>query len=249
MSTTPKRSYRCKDVEALTVSSDIVSTAQANLAAITAKRALWVNPFFPNLKIRIDNAFQTYLGVDNAADLRAKTRVVIGTLVPASNDLSTFKINVSADFKNDKSRLNEILTTLGFNSFWKSVKNHDQEALIQLLYTFNKNMTVALQTEITTAGTDAALITTIKTYADTLKNANVDQEFAKSQRPLISAEAVIEFNAIYAEISKVCAIGRNLFKTDAIMRNNFSFAAVKRRLNGEALPPKTKTKAAVKPAP
>ena len=45
--TTLTRNYRCKDVEVLTVSSAIVSTAQENLATITAKRANWIDPFFP----------------------------------------------------------------------------------------------------------------------------------------------------------------------------------------------------------
>jgi len=241
-STTLKRNYRCKDVEVLTVCSDIVSTAQSNLATIVAKRTNWANPFFLDLKTRIDTAFQIFLGVDNAADLRAKTKVVNDALVPAKNDLSTFKINIMADFKNNKPRLNEILTTLGFNQFWKQVQgSNNQEALIELLYNFKTNMTPALQTEITTAGTDANLIIIITGYADTLKDANIDQEFAKSQRPLISAAAVTEFNGIYDEISKVCTICRNMFKDDAVLKNNFSFAAVKRRLSGETIPKKKET--------
>src|SRR4051794_18641697 len=192
---TLKRNYRCKDVEVLTVSSNIVSTAQANFETIIAKRANWANPFFPDLKTRIDTAFQTFLGVDNAADLRAKTQVMNNTLIPAQNDLSTFKINITADFKNNKARLNELLTTLGYNQLWKKVQSHGQEALIELLYNFKTNMSAEMQIEIAAAGTDANLITTITGYADTLKNANINQEFAKSQRPLISAAGVAEFNA------------------------------------------------------
>ena len=236
--TTLARKYRCKDVEVLTVSSAIVSTAQENLATITAKRANWIDPFFPDLKTRIDTAFQTFLGVDNAADLRAKTQLLNSIMVPAQENLSTFKINVSADFKNNKPRLEEILTTLGFNQHWAQAKKGDQQALIELLYTFKTNMSADLQSEITVAGTDAALINTLTGYADDLKTANIDQEFAKSQRPLISGAAVTEFNGIYDEISKVCAVCRNMFKDDAVLKDNFSFAAVKRRLSGEAMPKK-----------
>lgn len=229
------RHYRCKDVEVLTVSSAIVSTAQENLAAIVAKRANWADPFFPNLKTRIDTAFQTFLGVDNAADLRSKTQLLNSIMVPAKADLSTFKINVSADFKNNKPLLNEIFTTLGFNQHWKQVQKGDQQALIELLYTFKTNMSAEMQTAITAEGTDAALITAITGYADDLKTANINQEFSKSQRPLISGAAVTELNGIYDEISKVCTICRNMFKDDAALKANFSFAAVTRRLSGEAI--------------
>lgn len=236
-----QRRYPCKDVEVLTVSGELISNAQANLPAIIAKRANWTDPFFPNLKIRVNNAFQTYLGVDNAADLRSKTNLVLTTMIPAKADLSTFKIGIEADFKSNKSRLTEIQTLLGFTQYWKAVTRNDQEALVELLYRFKQNMTPALTTEITTAGTATTLITTIKSYADTLKDANVNQEFAKSTRPVTTAAGVTEFNEIYDEIIKVCKICRNLFKDDPIQKDNFSFAAVKRRLN---TPPPPKQKAA-----
>lgn len=238
---TTTRKYPCKDVEVLTVSSEIISNAQANLATIVAKRANWADPFFPDLKDRVDTAFQTFIGVDNAADLRSKTNIVFNTMILAKADLSSFKIGIEADFKSNKSRLNEIETLLGITEHWKAVQKNDQEALVELLYKFKQNMTAALTTEITNAGTAASLITTIKGYADTLKDANVDQEFAKSTRPVVSAAAVTEFNAIYEEIIKVCKICRNIFKDDAVQKDNFSFAAVKRRLNLQQPQPKVKS--------
>ncbi len=229
------RNYRCKDVELLTVSSSIVLSAKDNLTAIGAKRPLWKGAFFPDLETRIDAAFKTYIGADNAADLRGKTGAVKKIAGPAKDDLSTFKINITADFNGDKARLAELLTTLGFAAFWKTASGNDsQEALVELLYTFKVNMTPALQTEIVAAGTDIHLITAITGYADALKEANVGQEFAKALRPLTSAAAVGEFNAIYAEINKVCLVCRNMFKNNPALKNNFSFAAVKRRLSGEA---------------
>jgi len=205
------------------------------------KRATWADSFFPNLKTRIDAAFSTYLGADNAKEMREKTQVLKDIMEPAKAGLSTFKINVSADFTDNKPRLNEILTTLGFNKYWKDVNRNDQEALVELLYTFKQNMTPDLKAEITAAGTDVALIASTASYADDLKNANIDQEFAKSMCPQTSAEAVNEFNAIYTEITKVCKICKNMFKGDPVLNNGFSFSAVKRKLSGEAAPEKANT--------
>jgi hypothetical protein len=237
------RKYPCKDVEVLTVTSEIIAVAQANLTAITANRPLWADPYFPNFLKRVNTDFQTYLGVDNAADLRAKTATVLSTMAPAKADLSTFKINIESDYAANKPRLAEIETLLGFTSLWHSVRNDDQEGTIQLLYQFTQNMTPALTTEITGMGTNADLITRISGYADTLRDADVSQEFAKTQRPLVSAAAVTEFNAVYAQIISVCKICRNMFNGNVPLRDSFSFAATKKRLNVQA------KKAAIKPIP
>jgi hypothetical protein len=166
--------------------------------------------------------------------MREKTAALKLIMKPAQDDLSTFKINVSQDFKKDKPRLNEMMTTLDYTQHWKAVNNDDQEATIELLYKFQTNMTPALTTEITAAGTDPALITTILGYAVTLKDANITQEFAKSQHPLTSGAAVTEFNAIYDIIVTVCRICQNIFKKDSVKKSNFSFAATKKRLNNQA---------------
>lgn len=225
------RDFNCKDSEMLTTSSEITVYAQSLLPQIVAKRPTWKDPFFPDLLTRINNAFNTYLGVDNAADLRKKTDILLSIMKPAQADLSTFKINITADFKNDKPRLQEILTLLGYNQYWKQVQNDDEEACIQMLYRFQNNMTAPLRTEITDAGTSNDLITTILTYPDTLNQANISQEFSKSLRPVATKEAIVEFNAIYNTIISICTICRNIFIKDPVIRNNFSFSAVKKRLN------------------
>lgn len=228
------RAYHCKDVEVLNAGSSIVDNAMANLTEILTKRPLWANPYYPDLKARINTAFSTYLGVDSAADLRSKTSILLSVTAPAKAGLSTFKIGITEDYKKDKPRLNEILNLLGYTSLWKAVNNGDQEALIQLLFQFKTNMTPSLTTEVTTKGTLPALITSINAYAVTLQNANVSQEFAKSQRPLQSSEAVTEFNEIYSTVISTCKICRNIFRTDAIRRSNFSFSATVKRLNDQS---------------
>lgn len=141
MSQPLNRNYRCKDVEVLTASSNIILTAQENLEAITAERPLWKDPFFPDLSKCIDAAFKKHLGVDNAADLRSKTTALLNIANPAGYDLSKFKINVSEDFKRNQPRLIEILKLLGYISFRDATTNGDQEAMIQLLYTYQTGMT------------------------------------------------------------------------------------------------------------
>src|SRR6266481_4202710 len=114
-----KRVYSHSDVNMLTACATLIASAIANVTAISAKRALWTLVFFNALKSRIENAFPDILGVDNAADMRKKTKIVEGIMETSETDLTSFSKQLNRDFRNDKSTLNEILTTLGFKEHYK----------------------------------------------------------------------------------------------------------------------------------
>jgi hypothetical protein len=238
MATTLKRAYKGKDVEMLTSCSAIVEHATEHKPFLITKRANWVDPFFPDLESRIDNAFTNFLGIDNAQQMREATRTVLGIEANALPALSEFKVQLMEDFKNNKSRRDEILTNLGFTSHLKAAQQRDQEALIQLLLSFKLNMTPALKTEITNAGTDAATITSIIGYAQVLKDSNITQETMKGSRKQITQTALKEFNAIYNLVISVAKISANFFKTDKAIQDKFSYNKTLKNLNS---PPKTVT--------
>jgi len=240
MAITLKRAYKGKDVEMLTSCSTIVDHATEHKPFLIIKRTNWVDPFFPDLKTRIDNAFTNILGVDNAQQMRAATQVVLGIEANALPALSEFKVQLMEDFKNNKTRRDEILNNLGFTAHLKAAQKSDQEALIELLLSFKLNMTPALQTEITNAGTAAATITTIIGYAQVLKDSNITQETMKGSRKVITEAGVKEFNEIYNQVISVAKISANFFKTDKAIQQKFSYAKVLKNLNR---PPKTITPA------
>jgi len=240
MATTLKRAYKGKDVEMLTSCSAIIEHATEHKPFLITKRANWVDPFFSDLKTRIDNAFENFLGIDNAQQLRQATQIVNGIQTSALPALSEFKVQLMEDFKNNKTRRDEILTNLGFAAHLKAAQKNDQEALIQLLLSFKLNMTPALKTEITSAGTAPATITTIIGYAQVLKDSNITQETMKSSRKQITQTALKEFNAIYNLVISVAKISANFFKTDKAVQDKFSYNKTLKNLNS---PPKTVTPA------
>jgi len=224
-----ERIYKSKDVEFILASEIIIDSAIAHEAEIILKRPTWANPYFQNLKTRINTA-SSFLGVDNAKQLREATQQLMAVIIPAWEDLSTFSINIKEDFKRNP-RLQEILTTLGFKAHYKNVLNEDQEATIELLLKFSTNMNAVLQAEVTTAGMDPALIARLMGYAGTVGSNNVLQELAKANRKGISAAGVTEFNAIYDLIIAICKISSNIFKKNLEVKEKFSFAKVVKRLN------------------
>src|ERR1700761_3454499 len=106
MSATP-RSYNTKDVDMLVTASTIVETAIANKAFLQSKRNTWADPFFDDLKTRMDGALQNYLGVDSAKELRQSTTVLKGIQAQAIKDLAEAKVQLVEDFKSNKLRRDE----------------------------------------------------------------------------------------------------------------------------------------------
>lgn len=228
---TTERIYKGKDVEMLSATATITEHAIDNKTFLISKRTTWADPFFAEIENRIDDAFKTYLGIDNAKAMREATKVVLSIQALALFLLAEFKVQIEEDFKGDPSRRDEILTQLGITEHHKDAQNKDQEALIELLMKFKLNMTSTLQTEITTKGTALALIDNIIAQADILNNANITQETLKGGRKEISAEAVTEFNAIYSAVISVARIARNFFKKDPAKADLFSYNKTLRNLN------------------
>src|SRR3972149_7835869 len=243
MGTTLKRAYKGKDVDMLPAGGTIIEQAIIHKATLILKRANWADPFLPDLQTRIKDAFSDFLGIDNAEQLREATQTLSGIQTNALRDLAEFKIQITEDFKSNRKRRDEILNKLGFTAHHKDAQNKDQEALIELLTKFQKNMTTPLQTEITNAGMAASLITAIIGYANTLKNSNITQETMKGSRKVISQAAVTEFNEIYNTVISVGRISANFFKTDKAIQDKFSYAKTVGKLN------QTKPDKPVQPTP
>lgn len=232
MATTQPRIYKGKDSEMLIASSTILGHAINNKTFLVSKRATWADPYFGDLKARIDKAFQDFLGVDNAKDMREATQLVLSLQQTALPKLAEFKIQIVVDFKNPRQK--EILTQLGFTTHLKQAQRKDQEALIELLFMFKNNMTTALKTEITDKGTSATLIDDIITFADQLKDSNISQEALKGGRKEISAAGVLEFNAIYEQIIGIAKIAAKFTKDDKAKTQEFSYAKTIKALNFQA---------------
>jgi hypothetical protein len=223
MATVTKK-FRHNIVVMLTAISTVVENAIKNKAAIIAKRATWADPFLPNLKARIDTVVQTYLGIDTAKELRNATQTLVVIQNTALDKLSFFQLQIKQDFKKNPIRRDEILNTLGFNDYYaQAYKNDSQDALINLLYQFKKNMDATLKAEITTKGTDAASITEIVSFADSLKNSNVSQETFKSNRTVLTEQATIVFNDLYDDVIAVGTISAGVFKKDKALKETFSY--------------------------
>jgi hypothetical protein len=228
MATTQRevRLYNCSDVVMFTTSSTVIENAKTHKADLIIKRSIWADPFFPNLEKRGDDLLKKYLGIDSAKDLRNATQLLKEIQIKALKALGDVKAQVEADFIKTKARQKEILTNLGFTAYYTQAANKNQEATVNLLFQFKKNMDATLKTEITAKGTAATLIDEVISYADALNDANVNQETFKSNRPTLTDEAVKAFNDYYIDVTAISKIIRRFYKDDIALKETFSFTKI-----------------------
>lgn len=131
------RAYKVKDVEMLLASKTIMTSFTDNLGDLSTIRTDWTDRFATGLTEEIDNAMETYLGLDKKKELRSATTIVASIQAPALRDLSFLKTQIEVDFGAEAKTITD---ALGFGKYMNEARSGDQEALIQQLYAFNKGM-------------------------------------------------------------------------------------------------------------
>ena len=225
---TGQRFYTVKDVEMLVAASTIVDNAICHKKFLQSKRSTWKDPFFDDLKKKIDEAISLYLGIDSARELRKATQGVVTNLKAAAVLVAEVKVQVEEDFKGIPYRRDEILNDLGFTSHYKKAKAGNQEAMMELLDCFSKNLKAEMRAEIIEKGTAPETLDEIIDYAEVLKNARAVQESHKAGKKNMNAEAVDAFNEIYSSITRICVISRKFFVGQPEIQDQFNFNKIVR---------------------
>lgn len=221
-----KRNYSYSDVDMLMASKTIGLSFKANISELSTTRTDFTEARADELISRIDNAIDGYLGVDTKKTLRSATASLIAIQMPAKRDLSYFKTQIEDDFKDEPAKCDEILKTLGFNNHLRSVQNGSQEALLNLLYAFKKNISDTLREEISSKGMAPALIDKISAYADTFKQANTEQENLKETTKELTQAISDTFNSIYDEIIGICKKASSFYQYEPLKKEQFTFSKV-----------------------
>lgn len=202
-----------------------LSTYQADLVIA---RTTWTPEYVTAFLTKIDDAFESYLGLDKLKQLREATKQVTAIQKPAMNDISFIKTQIDIDFGADAV---EIEKSLGFATSLRAAQKGDQEALIQLLFAFKKGMTEELKTEMTTKGTNPILIERIVGYATQLSDANVNQESLKETTKVLSEEAIMVLNNIFDEVMGICKIASLYYKNDPTKKEQFTYSKIIANMN------------------
>jgi hypothetical protein len=170
------------------------------------------------------------LGIDSKKNLRNASMALNEIHIPARRDVSFFKTQIEEDFKDKPNLRDELLNNLGFTKYLRDVQKGNQEALIQLLNAFRKNMNDAVRKEITEKGLNNALINNIIGYTSSFENANISQETFKASSKEVTKEVRDSFNAMYDEIIGICKKVSKYYHYEPLKAEQFSFSKVLRNL-------------------
>lgn len=228
------RSYNYSDVDMLLASKTIMGNFMAHIDELSTIRTNWTTEYADGIITEIDSTIENEMVIDVKKELRDASNKLSLVMGPAKRDISSFKTQVDEDFKNDTPKLKEILKTLGITKNLKAVQKDNQEALIEMLYTFKSNISDSLKQDITVKGMNPVLIDKISSYADTVMNANVSQEELKGTSKDISQEIVVKLNAIYDKVIGICKIAANYYQYEPIKKELFTFSKVIANLHAKS---------------
>ena len=217
--------YKCETVDMLLATLIIVKAFRDNIDVFETMRTIWNPEFADALEGQAEDALSNLVGVDHKIELKQSTNRVMEILKNAKTDLYSFKVHVNADF--DKDEATEILDQLGYNRFYRSVQDdNNQESLMSMLNNFRNVMNEGLKEKIVAVGINPGFIERISGYAPEFQQANIVQEKLKNYWNVPSQEARREYNSIYREIIRICKIGAAVFKDDPEKRDLFIFSRV-----------------------
>ena len=237
--------YNGTHVEMNTVGDIVCHHALTQMAVLQENDANITPKVVLDLQADIAKSMGRLLGTDKAKILRQKTQEVYSVQTEALPTLQFVKDRIDAKYKEDTARHNEILFTLGYNTYLLAARKGDQEALVQLLFRYQQNMTKDLKDELKLKGIPETKLDAPMAFAKIMHDANTAQEFEKEQKVQISDELQQEVNALYARVIDICKLGFTSFKGDPIKQRLFSYGHLIKTLNnkgGGSTPPPSPSK-------
>ncbi|MGM0530463.1 MAG: hypothetical protein ACQER7_03855 [Bacteroidota bacterium] len=226
--------YNYEHIDMLLAAGMVVQSFRKYVDDLSYIRTNWTREYADSLNERIDKVMKNYLGVTYPADLRKATDRIIEIRPTTRRDLAFIMREIKENFS--KEEADAILKYLGFDLYINDVIDHDQESLINLLFTFKSGMTRGLKRLITGQGTNPPLIDRIMEHAGIFQQANQIQKQLKQYGHQPPNKAHQELQDIYKEVMLICKIGAVFYQEEPDKRDFFIFAKVVHSINAGSSP-------------
>jgi hypothetical protein len=218
-----RRTYGCSDMIMLTAAGSVVDQFDENKTVLVAEDASWADPFSENYQKEIDKALVERLGVHPRQKLKEATATVNKLKKQAVTDLSVVKTQMERKFISDKVRLALLEDQFGYSKCWKKARGNNS-SLVELLFSFQNNLSDELKLEFTKKGVSAVRIESILANATILNKAGITQETLKGSAQVQNDEAIDEFNNIYNTAMDICKVAQRVFVNDKTRKKLFTFS-------------------------
>jgi len=210
----------------LTACASIIKNAIENKAVLQAKRQNWSDPYFDNMLVNIQKAFDENVGIDKSKAIRQATIDNNKYCDTTYQYLSELKAQIIEDYKDDKIRSRTILGELGYDSFHKHGRKPGKAALISWVYQYKKNMSTTMSDELQSKGILAATINVISDNAEKVQLTHQTLNNLKVNKPALTRQNQTRLNEIYREVIGIARIARRIFTKNKELQSLFSYTYI-----------------------
>jgi hypothetical protein len=231
-----KRKFRVPIPILLTTAKTVGNNLEAHLGVFESNFPQWTSARLKEFMDKVDRAGKK-VGIKANEEQSLVTRHILSISAKVREDLRFVKVQIERNFREDKALQTHWLTLLGFHAYWKKSLTN-QNALLNLLYTFDNHIDATLQSELIANGASEQHILAVKAYAKEMIEANVTQETLKRTAPVFTEEMIRECNAIYDFTIDICKMGQTIFANNIVHKAQFSFnkVAAQQMAKGKAKP-------------
>lgn len=218
----PTRDYHFSDTTVLMIADVVVDNFTELKPQIIVKRPTWADPFITNFDNQVDECYNI-LGINRKVAQKHARFLRTSKQEEILEKMESFKVLFEEDFKSSPGFRDATLTNLGFTANWNEAhRNESNRHLISLLFAFSQNMTNQLETKINNEGMTPGLIQEILGYANVYEQLAKNQQHEKSASKILVGSDIVLFNDMYAVLSSICNICKNIFVHDKVKQQMFS---------------------------
>lgn len=218
-----ERLYNVPDVVATTVMLTLLANAKRHVVALQERRTTWSDAFFTEVEDEVKKALKDHLGLTPEAARMAATATVVTNFTTMRTDARKLMVDIPTLEGMTADRKTELLTVLGFEEHYTEVAAKKAEALTELLFKIQKNLTAAVRKELTDLGINDKLLGRLLGYADQFTVVRVQQTALKQSEKELTDNAIREFNRLYERVIAIAKVAQDEFKADKSVKQQFVF--------------------------
>lgn len=227
-----KRRYTNSDASMLIAASTIIMGAIKDSEQLMEGDTTYTPEYLQTFYARIGTESADIIGTNNIVEQRIQTMKLVEAHKKGIHELGLTKIFIGNKYAADPERRDELLTNLGFKEWYAGAVDENQQAMGELLISFNENLTPALEQELTGKGMPQKRVTLLRSLAGTYNESNVLQEEKKGAHLILTEGEIIRLNAIYDEVIALCKMAQLLFDDSPAIKARYIYDRIVRAQSG-----------------
>lgn len=225
-----ERAYNDPDVVMLTGGLTLIEAAKNHVALLQVRRTTWTPAYFDTFEAEVKQAMKDHLGLTPEAARIAATAVVMTNFSTMRTDARKLMVDIQNLEGLSDDRRATLLRSLGYDEHYSDVAAKKAEALTELLFKIEKNLTKEVRDELTSLGVNGQLLDRLLGYAEQFTQSRVQQTALKLSQKEITDAAIKEFNRLYERIIGICRVAQDEFKKDKAVKGQFSYTQTVNKL-------------------